>query len=206
VTEEGARAWLQEQFGSDASAQLQRYAGLISHEAVQQNLVSASTLESIWVRHLVDSAQLLSHAKAAEGEWVDIGSGAGLPGLVVAILSTRHVTLVEPRRLRAEFLLSAAERLGIQERVTVAAMKSQRLVRDTPAAVISARAVSALPQLLASAAHLADRRTLWLLPKGRSAQSEVAAARQAWHGVFHVETSLTDPEAGIVTARGVYRR
>ena len=206
MTEEEARARIAEQFGPEAVERLSIYADLLRTEAARQNLVSAATLDTMWTRHLVDSAQLLDHAPEMDGTWVDIGTGAGLPGLVVALLCNVKVVLVEPRRLRVEFLQRAVERLELSSRVAVAASKVEALVLDRPAAVISARAVAALPQLLLSAAPIADRQTLWLLPKGRSAHSEVAAARQSWHGSFHVEPSLTDPEAGIVVATGVYRR
>jgi 16S rRNA (guanine527-N7)-methyltransferase len=78
-------------------------------------------------------------------------------------------------------------------------------VRQT-VAVISARAVAQVAQVIASAAQCASNETLWLLPKGRSAREEVARAKQRWHGMFHVEQSITDPESSIVIARGVRAR
>jgi 16S rRNA (guanine527-N7)-methyltransferase len=71
------------------------------------------------------------------------------------------------------------------------------------AAIISARAVSELSALLSAALHCADSSTVWLLPKGRNAQSEVEAARATWQGVFHVEPSVTQSDSGIVVAREV---
>jgi 16S rRNA (guanine527-N7)-methyltransferase len=124
--------------------------------------------------------------------------------MVVALLTERRVTLCEPRKRRAVFLNEAAEKLDISDRVIVAARKVQAISGSY--SVISARAVAALPDLFAAACHCADRDTLWLLPKGRSAREEVASARKAWHGSFHVERSVTDPDALIVVARGVYPR
>lgn len=180
------------------------FARLLIDESARQNLIAPSTLESIWSRHIVDSAQLIGLAAGNEGDWLDIGSGAGFPGLVVAALTERRTVLVEPRKRRVEFLQAAAETLGIASRVSVIAGKVESV--SEPVAVISARAVAQLNALLASAVQCSRRKTLWILPKGRTAREEVAVAEQTWHGVFHVEQSITDPESLIVLAKGVSRR
>lgn len=202
--EEEACIWVRERFGVPRETLLARFGAILVDEAGRQNLVSASTLDQLWTRHLVDSAQLLPLAPV-EGEWLDIGSGAGLPGLVIAALSDRPVTLVEPRAKRAAFLIEAAATLGLSN-VTVIPSRIETYKPRRPAAVISARAVAELSALLASARHCADSSTVWLLPKGRSAHSEVEAARGAWQGTFHVEPSITQPDSGIVVAREVRRR
>jgi 16S rRNA (guanine527-N7)-methyltransferase len=115
----------------------------------------------------------------------------------------RRFILVEPRRLRADFLRATAAALALPL-VEVVTGKVET-VRQ-PAAIISARAVAQVTQLIASAVQCASNETLWLLPKGRSAREEVARARQRWHGMFHVEQSITDPESSIVIARGVRAR
>ncbi|MFL6759786.1 16S rRNA (guanine(527)-N(7))-methyltransferase RsmG [Sphingomonas sp.] len=181
---------------------LEAYAALLREESKQQNLVSASTLEQLWERHLLDSAQLVRFEPHKGASWVDIGSGAGLPGIVVACVVDGPVTLVEPRRLRAEFLHKAAESLRLS--VTIIGAKVQRAHGKYD--VITARAVMALPQLLEISAHLSTRKSLWLLPKGRSAERELAAAQQAWQGTFHVERSVTDAESLIVVGTGVRAR
>ncbi|WP_188053315.1 16S rRNA (guanine(527)-N(7))-methyltransferase RsmG [Sphingosinithalassobacter sp. CS137] len=206
MTEEEAREWVRSTFGVPRETRLAEYAELLIAESGRQNLIAASTLESIWVRHLVDSAQLVPLAEpAGDGVWLDIGSGAGLPGLVVALLTERPVHLIEPRAKRAEFLRTAADALGIGDRVEVHAMRVESVV-PLAAAVITARAVMALPALLAAARNCSTRSTLWLLPKGRNAQSEVEAARRAWQGSFHVEPSITQSESLIVVAREVRPR
>jgi 16S rRNA (guanine527-N7)-methyltransferase len=204
MTEDDARAWIRASFGVPRETILERYVDLLRAEAARQNLVSASTLEHVWARHIVDSAQLLFLADA-KGSWIDIGSGAGLPGLVITAVSDRPIVLVEPRAKRAEFLRHAIGQLGLGDRAEVVAKRIEAY-RSAPAAVISARAVAELGALLASAAHCADSSTVWLLPKGRNAQSEVEAARRAWQGVFHVEPSITQPDSGIVVARKVRPR
>ena len=181
---------------------IEGYAALLREESKRQNLVSASTLDWLWDRHILDSAQLVRFEPHSGASWVDIGSGAGLPGIVVACLVGGPVTLVEPRRLRAEFLHKAAESLRLK--VTIVCAKVQRAQGKYD--VITARAVAALPQLLEISAHLSTRKTLWLLPKGRSAERELAEAQQAWQGAFHVERSVTDAESLIVVGTGVRTR
>ncbi|MBA4049131.1 MAG: 16S rRNA (guanine(527)-N(7))-methyltransferase RsmG [Sphingomonas sp.] len=204
MSDAAARAWVRERFGVSRETQLAVLADLVVAEAERQNLVSAATLDAFWHRHILDSAQLLRFADDSCGHWVDIGSGAGFPGLVIAILTDRPVTLVEPRRRRADFLALAVQQLGLAERVVVEVCRVEQVAGV--AAVISARAVASLPKLLGAAAHLSTAKTRWLLPKGRSAREEVAAAQRSWHGMFHVEQSLTDPESLIVIVEKVARR
>lgn len=205
MTEDDARSWVDSQFGVSRGTTLAAFAALVIGEAAQQNLISKATIAAIWRRHIVDSAQLVPLAEGApSGTWIDIGSGAGFPGMVVALLCDRQVMLVEPRRRRANFLEQTADSLGLGSRVEVVCRKIEQV--QTRAAVISARAVAPLPELLAAATHLSTSKTRWLLPKGRSALQEVADARIGWHGVFHVEQSLTDSESMIVLAEKVVRR
>lgn len=181
---------------------LKAYAALLAEESLRQNLISAATVDDLWSRHILDSAQLLSLAGGKEGDtWVDIGSGAGLPGLVIAILSPDPMTLVEPRRLRAEFLSMAADSLGLANRVRVFAGRAERLTGSY--GIITARAVAPLPSLLKMSTHLSTRKTLWLLPKGRNAERELAEARRNWHCEAEVVPSRTDSDAGILVLRSV---
>ena len=178
---------------------LEAYAALLREEAKRQNLVSAATIESLWDRHILDSAQLVRFEPQSGARWVDIGSGAGLPGIVIACLVEGPVTLIEPRRLRADFLHNVCESLDLE--VDVIATKAERAQGEYD--VITARAVTRLTKLLEISAHLSTRKTVWALPKGRSAEQELAEARKTWQGVFHVEQSVTDAESFIVVATGV---
>jgi len=204
MTEAEARSWAAAHFDDDAIQRLEALEQIVIEESGRQNLVAPSTLAALWSRHIVDSLQLLPLAGDRDGIWLDIGTGAGFPGLAVAAASpARQVVLVEPRRLRADYLRAAVTRLGLQ-RVDVVQDKIER-VTDR-AAVLSARAVTNLDRLFASASQCAENGTIWLLPKGKSAAEEVALARRKWHGMFHVEQSLTDPESHIVVASGVRAR
>jgi len=183
-------------------ARLNRYVDLLTAANDEQNLVAASTIEDIWERHIVDSAQLLRFQPTPGLSWVDVGSGAGLPGLVIAIMTEGSMTLVEPRRLRVEFLNSVIHELGLATRVDVVQGKADKVSGKYD--VITARAVAPIDRLLGITLHLSHRGTIWLLPKGRSGKSDLADATRTWQGVFRSENSLTDPEATIVVASGVH--
>jgi 16S rRNA (guanine527-N7)-methyltransferase len=181
---------------------LEAYVALLETENGRQNLVSTSTLGQVWHRHVADSAQLVRFAPSVEASWIDIGSGAGLPGIVIACLVRGPVTLVEPRRLRADFLHNVIESLHLG--ATVACAKAERV--EGKFDMITARAVAPLPRLLKISAHLSTRKTVWALPKGRGAQQELAEARKAWQGDFRVEPSVTDAESFIVVGTEVRAR
>ena len=181
---------------------LEAYAALLRAESQRQNLISASTLDRLWDRHILDSAQLAKFETHPGASWADIGAGAGLPGIVIAVLVDGPVALIEPRRLRAEFLHKVAESLELN--VTVIGSKAER-VRGTYE-TITARAVAPLTELLRISQHLSTGKTVWALPKGRGAQRELAEARRSWQGAFHVEQSVTDPDSYIVVATGVRAR
>ena len=181
---------------------LTRFVALLREENARQNLVSAATLGQVWDRHIVDSAQLVRYEPRPRASWVDIGSGAGLPGIVVACLVAGPVTLVEPRRLRSEFLHKVCESLGL--RATVICARAERV--EGKFEVITARAVAPLPQLLKISAHLSTRNTVWALPKGRSGKAELAEAARNWHFDAKEEPSCTDPQSTILVLSRVGAR
>ncbi|SOB80429.1 16S rRNA m(7)G-527 methyltransferase [Sphingomonas guangdongensis] len=207
MNEEEAQGWCAAQFGTPALDRLRRYVDLLTAESERQNLIAPSTKEAMWTRHIVDSAQLLRLAvePSAGATWVDIGSGAGLPGLVIAAASNWSVVLIEPRRLRVAFLEAAAKDLDLDHRVTIIGRSADRVTLPK-AAIVSARAVAKTDRLFADARGFAGLSTVFLLPKGASASVELENARQTWQGEFHVEHSLTDPAAGIIVATQVRPR
>jgi 16S rRNA (guanine527-N7)-methyltransferase len=181
---------------------LKAFAELLRRENERQNLVSKASLDSLWDRHILDSVQLVRFAPQSARAWLDLGTGAGFPGLLVPLFHPAHVVLVESRRLRTEFLRAAACTLGIEDRVEILCSRLETLpAREFD--VISARAFAPLPTLLALAERFSTPETLWILPKGRNAKSELEAARSSWQGDFRLEPSLTDAEAGIVVATRV---
>jgi 16S rRNA (guanine527-N7)-methyltransferase len=202
-SEAAARSWIGEEFAptTDLWAKLDRFVEMLVAENAQQNLIAASTIPTIWVRHIADSAQLLSFdTMEGDGLWVDLGSGPGLPGLVVAILSARPVLLVESRKRRCDFLRAVAAELDLGH-VEVAEAPLER-VETRAAATISARAFAPLDKLLDLSARFSTESTHWLLPKGRNAVKELALLPQPWQRMFHVEQSRTDPESQILVGIG----
>lgn len=202
ATEEQARAWIAATFAPTSArwAQLERFAAMLVAENAHQNLIAASTIPQLWVRHIVDSAQLLALDAARDGLWIDLGSGPGLPGLVVATLSDRPMLLVESRKRRCDFLRVTVEGLGLAH-VEVAEAPLER-VETRPAATISARAFAPLDKLIALSTRFSTESTRWLLPKGRNAVKELALLPAAWQRLFHVEQSLTDTESRILVGTG----
>jgi 16S rRNA (guanine527-N7)-methyltransferase len=204
--ESSARAYTQGWGDKVARERLERFASLLLEENQRQNLISKASEEQLWVRHFADSAQLLEHvpretyANGAPGPWVDLGTGAGPPGLVIAILRQQIQTvLVESRGRRVEFLQHCVEELGL----TNCVVKGDRLERLEPfkSWVISARAFAPLEKLLRLSAPFSTKTTIYLLPKGRSAAQELNQAKPLVRRMFHVEQSLTDAEAGIIVSK-----
>jgi 16S rRNA (guanine527-N7)-methyltransferase len=193
---------LGENVSRETLERLDRFAALLVEENQNQNLVASATIPELWTRHIVDAAQLLGLA-SGEGSWCDIGSGPGLPGLVIAILGGRPMTLNEPRKLRADFLRRTIADLGLDQ-VVVAECKVERL--EGKFDFITARAVARLDKLFGMACHLAHSETKWVLPKGEKAQSELDEARATWQGSFGLVLSRTHPASAIVIAEHVQRR
>lgn len=200
MTEDDARKWLQQNFDvpRETWEKLEAFATFLKAEAASQNLISASTLDHIWARHFVDSAQLLAFAPKEPGRWIDLGAGAGFPGIIIAMLSDWRVTLVESRAKRVDYLNRAIQHLDLTGRTVVAGMPVER-VETRNFDVISARAFAPLPKLLDLSARFSTNKTKWLLPKGRNAVNELEEARKAWELDFAVQPSVTDPDAGILT-------
>ena len=201
MTEAEAKEWLTTSLGvsRETMESFDAFVAFLKRESVSQNLIAASTIEDIWSRHIVDSAQLLlfTDTSAPPSNWLDLGSGAGFPGLVIALLTNHHVTLVESRARRIDYLQRAVEMLDLTHRVKVAGVTLERL-ETAPFLVISARAFAPLPKLFDLAARFATNNTLWLLPKGRNAKAEWEGAQALWDGNFQIMDSVTDQEAGIL--------
>lgn len=201
-SEEAARTWIGESFAPTGGqwARLERFAAMLVAENDLQNLIAASTIPTLWVRHIADSAQLLALDPERDGLWIDLGSGPGLPGLVVAILSERPMLLVESRKRRCDFLRTVATELDLRH-VEVAEAPLER-VSTRAASTISARAFAPLDRLIDLSARFSTESTRWLLPKGRNAVKELASLPQTWQNLFHVEHSRTDADSRILVGQG----
>jgi len=184
----------------ETASRLALFKRLVLAENEHQNLISQASAAEFDARHLQDGIQLAELGK--KGSWCDVGSGAGLPGIIIAIMTKAPMTLIEPRKLRADFLRRAVAELGIHAEVVE--LKAERVPAHFDN--ITARAVAELSKLFAITEHLAQRGTRWILPKGRSAKKELEAAQQSWQGSFTLIPSLTSDEAMILVAEGVRRR
>lgn len=185
-------------------ARLETYAGLLARWNRTINLVAASSLAELWSRHMLDSAQLLPLLPPAPQDrprrLLDLGSGAGFPGLVLAILGAGEVHLVESDRRKAAFLREVARATG-----TEIVLHRARLEELAPfdVDVVTARGFAPLPRLLALAAPFLRPRGphpggVALLLKGRDAQAELTAAAETWHIHCEVLPSRTESTAKIL--------
>jgi 16S rRNA (guanine527-N7)-methyltransferase len=202
TSEAEARQFCAERTDRPGLQRLEQLAARLIAENQRQNLVSAASLESVWQRHFADSLQLLDHVPhETSGPWLDLGSGAGFPGLVIAIARPASaMILVESRKRRVEWLTQTAAALGLENcRVLGSRLES---VENFHASAITARAFAPLGKLLALSSRFSTRATVWLLPKGRSAAQELAEQPPPISRMFHVEQSQTDPTGGIIVGQG----
>ena len=181
---------------------LEAYLDLLQRWQKRINLVGAATLADPWRRHIVDCGQLWRHWPAGARVLADLGSGAGLPGLVLAVLGAPVVHLIESDRRKAAFLREAARACG-----AVASVHAERIEAVPPLAadVITARALAPLPELLSLAEPHWHAGTTLLLLKGRSAASELTKAREHWTMRVASEPSLSDAEGQLLTITEIGR-
>ena len=180
---------------------LEAYAELLRRWQGTINLVSRRSLDDLWRRHFLDSAQLARHAPAG-AHWLDLGSGAGFPGLVLAIMGAR-VTLVESDQRKCAFLREAARLSN-----TAVNLLPQRVEEPVPGGLgpfdlITARALAPLDRLIALAAPWATPDTVGLFPKGQDVDNELTRCAKYRKLDFEKLPSVTDPAASIVRVRGL---
>jgi 16S rRNA (guanine527-N7)-methyltransferase len=189
---------------------LERYAALLAHWQKSTNLVALSTLPRLWPRHFADSAQIRGLAPEAR-LWLDLGSGAGFPGLVVAILQTGQpgfrMHLVESNKKKCAFLAEVVRETKAP--VDIHAMRIEELGESAHrlrADVVSARALAPLPRLFELAQPFCGARTTGLFLKGREAEAEIETAKTGWDFSATLHPSLTSADSHIVEVRALGRR
>ncbi|WP_084351178.1 16S rRNA (guanine(527)-N(7))-methyltransferase RsmG [Primorskyibacter flagellatus] len=186
---------------------LQRYVDLLLAWTAKINLISKKSASDVWHRHIIDSIQVFQSIEHPSKTWLDLGSGGGLPGLVVAILATEaspemKTVLVESDLRKAAFLRNVIRKLDLH-----ATVMSERIENLDPlkANVVSARALADLDTLLSFAnLHLAYDGTA-IFSKGEKWQKEVDKARESWRFDLDVIQSKTDPMAAILKIGGISR-
>ena len=184
----------------ETSARLEVLASELARWQAIKNLVGPATVRQVWTRHVADSLQLLDLAEGAR-TWLDLGSGAGFPGLVIAIAGQDHglaVHLVESNARKCAFLRHVVRLTGAP-----ATVHPDRIETSVPsfvrkADIVSARALAALPELLAWTEPLLTTGTVGLFPKGRDAAAELTEAEKLWRFDVKILPSRTDSEARIL--------
>ena len=196
--------------GQDVSretlADLRAFGALVHKWNPKINLVSKASLSDLWDRHIVDSAQLYTLAPEKYCSWVDLGSGGGFPGIIVAIIGKMAqpqatFTLIEADQRKAAFLRTAARELSLSVSVL-----AERIEQATPAQadVVSARALTALSGLLPLINRHLDPQGVALLHKGQRFQAEIDEARRSWHFDLRVDQSMTDPDARLLRIQRIH--
>ncbi|MCJ2034816.1 16S rRNA (guanine(527)-N(7))-methyltransferase RsmG [Methylobacterium sp. J-068] len=174
-------------------AQLRRWQGV-------KNLVGPGTLDAVWTRHIADALQLRALAPDAD-TWLDLGAGAGLPGLILAIAGHDRpgfrVDLIESNARKCAFLMETARLTEAPARIHNARIEGA-IAAHRGVAVVCARALAPLTQLLAWAEPLLTTGTIGLFPKGRDVQSELTDAARQWKFVYDLVPSRTESDARIV--------
>lgn len=183
----------------ETRATLEAYADLLARWQRRINLIGPRTLPDLWRRHFLDSAQLAPRIPAAATRLVDLGSGAGFPGLVLCILRPDlQGHLIESDHRKAAFLREAARRTGVSDRVSVHAARADS-VQGIAADVVTARALAPLVDLMPMAARFLAPDGICLFLKGKRCKEELTAVNYMWHINYQTNPSRTDPEGQILT-------
>ena len=183
----------------ETSASLAAFDACLLDWSTRHNLIARSTIVDRWDRHFRDSAQLYALIPAEAKTLVDLGSGAGFPGLVLAAMGAARglrVTLVESTGKKAAFLSAASEAMGLSNvRVIPARIESLKIAKPD---VITARALASLQKLCGHAFEIGGETSLCLFPKGQDVASELTEAAKYWHMDVEQRTSLTSPDSSIL--------
>jgi 16S rRNA (guanine527-N7)-methyltransferase len=174
------------------------------------NLVAPATLDAVWHRHLADSAQLVALAPPGIHSWVDLGSGAGFPGLVAAIMMpspSPRFTLIESDTRKCAFLREVARQTGVAVDILSRRVESARTsVNEDLPRVVSARALAPLDRLLDLAEPLSPPGTTLLFPKGREVAQELQMAESRWQFQVALVPSVTDTHGRIAVITNLERK
>lgn len=184
---------------------LRLYAKLLARWNRNINLTGPAAEAGVWSRHFHDSLQLGQFIPDPAQSLADLGSGAGFPGLALAVAGLAdNVTLIESNRKKAEFLRHVSRETSVPARVICARAEAPETAAAGPFAVVTARALAPLGRLLALAAPLAAPEAALIFPKGAKAETELTDARKGWILKAEIHFSETEPEGRIVVIRGFH--
>ncbi len=188
---------------------LETYAEALRGRQTKLNLVGPGTLDQIWHRHFLDSAQLLAMAPPQDFEgaqsWVDVGSGAGFPGMVLAIMGAAPMHLIEANSNKCAFLAEVARATDTKVHIHDRRAEDVTAEEIGPGGpdVITVRAVSALPKLLKSIRRLLAPRTTLLMLAGQDVERPLTIARKSWNMTVEKLPSVTHPASNILRIQGL---
>ena len=195
------------QISALATERLQIFVGLLAKWNAAINLVSPASLAEVWTRHVADSAQVLDLAPIRRARWLDMGSGAGFPGIVIALITADtpnpvEMTLVESDKRKAAFLSTVSRETGVPMIIQAARIEA---VAPQNADTVSARALAPLVRLCSFAErHLAPHGAALFL-KGGHYDAEIAEARRTWSFALDVRRSSTDPAGAVLIMKDLRR-
>jgi len=193
----------------ETTARLEQFAALLLEWQSRMNLIAASTLPTLWTRHIADSLQLLAIAPQAR-KWADLGSGAGFPGVPIACAlagdATTEVHLIESNNKKAAFLREAVRVTGAPAIVHAERVADFARAFRGRLDVITARALAPLPELLSIAYPLLKSGAQGVFPKGQDVEHELTQATKCWSIQATFVPSRTDPKSRVVVIRGVKRK
>ena len=195
------------QISALATERLQIFVGLLAKWNAAINLVSPASLAEVWTRHVADSAQVLDVAPIRRARWLDLGSGAGFPGIVIALITADtpnpvEMTLVESDRRKAAFLSTVSRETGVPMIIQAARIEA---VAPQSADTVSARALAPLVKLCSFAErHLAPHGAALFLKGGRY-DAEIAEARRTWSFALDIRRSSTDPSGVVLIMKDLRR-
>lgn len=190
----------QQNVSRETLEKLERFVALVQKWTPAVNLVSRNSLPDIWTRHVLDSAQLFPYRSQSPSHWVDLGSGGGFPGIVIAVLASEAnpemaLSLVESDQRKAAFLREACRHLELDSKILCDRIES---IPHLGADIVSARALAPLISLCDMASRHLKPHGVALFMKGRGYAAEVDAAKADWGFECRITQSKTDPEAAIL--------
>lgn len=196
-----------ENVSRETMERLREYARLLVEWNASAGLVGTSTIGDLWYRHFLDSAQLLRFCPGGKASWLDLGSGGGFPGMVLAIVAAdryplSRFTLVEANQRKCQFLKLVARRTGVFAEIKACRTES---LEAQNADVVTARALAPMKKLVELAYPHLGRGGICLFPKGRNAEVEISEARTAWKFSVERHQGVVDASSSILLIRGLQR-
>lgn len=190
----------------ETSEELETYVHLLLKWNQKINLIGRSTEDDIWQRHIKDSIQLNQYIPEGVSRLIDLGTGAGLPGIVIAILRKDvYITLVESNTKKTSFLLHIKQQLKLNN-VTIINKRIESIKIDDKFDVITSRALASLSDLFAYTIEFSQKNTLCIFPKGSKLEDEIKDAKQNWLFEEEIRKSEVEQNSYIMLVRNIIKR